>query len=201
MELLEREPFFAELTGILDAVSGGGGRAVLMFGEAGIGKAVLVDHLVSANRDVTRVLWGGCEALLTPRPRARADRHQRDHGQRAAPRSPSGRRSSPAGAPGAVRRGHPGPASGRRVRAGGGPDTCATVGRAGDTGTGRGRARPPDRCHGDRHGLPGGDRQRARLRADPWSRSRSGPRSEQCRQRQEAGSLPPPRVTHRALTA
>ncbi len=68
MELLEREPFIAELAGILKQVAGGSGRAALVFGEAGIGKTVLVDHFVSANRGTARVLWGGCEALFTPRP-------------------------------------------------------------------------------------------------------------------------------------
>jgi KaiC/GvpD/RAD55 family RecA-like ATPase len=48
MELLEREPHLNELDRALDLVTGGSGRTVLVFGEAGIGKTVLVDHFVSA---------------------------------------------------------------------------------------------------------------------------------------------------------
>jgi DNA-binding CsgD family transcriptional regulator len=68
MELLERGSQLAELDRTFAAAAGGDGRTALVFGEAGIGKTALVEHFVSARRDAARVLWGGCEALFTPRP-------------------------------------------------------------------------------------------------------------------------------------
>ena len=68
MELLEREQFFSELDAILDDVAAGNGRFVLVSGEAGIGKSSLVERFVEAHEKQARVLWGVCDALLTPRP-------------------------------------------------------------------------------------------------------------------------------------
>jgi DNA-binding CsgD family transcriptional regulator/tetratricopeptide (TPR) repeat protein len=68
MELLEREQFFNELEGLLAAVAGGNGRLVLLGGEAGIGKTSLVERFAEAHKTSARVLWGACDALLTPRP-------------------------------------------------------------------------------------------------------------------------------------
>ncbi|MDR7481811.1 MAG: LuxR C-terminal-related transcriptional regulator [Armatimonadota bacterium] len=68
MELLERGAQLADLGRAFSVTAGGEGRVALVFGEAGIGKSVLVEHFVSAHRDAVRALWGGCEALFTPRP-------------------------------------------------------------------------------------------------------------------------------------
>src|SRR5262249_2708012 len=45
------------------------GRVVLIGGEAGIGKTALVQEF-AARRGDARLLWGGCDALFTPRPLA-----------------------------------------------------------------------------------------------------------------------------------
>lgn len=68
MELLERERFLVELDTALKQVAAGHGRAVLVTGEAGIGKTALVEHFASRHRQAARVLWGVCDALFTPRP-------------------------------------------------------------------------------------------------------------------------------------
>jgi len=68
MELLEREQFLAELEAILDGVTAGKGRFVLVSGEAGIGKSWLVERFVESHKSQARVLWGACDALFTPRP-------------------------------------------------------------------------------------------------------------------------------------
>jgi ATP/maltotriose-dependent transcriptional regulator MalT len=68
MELLERDPQVADLGRAFAAAAGGDGRTALVFGEAGIGKTVLVERFVAAHLGAARVLWGGCEALFTPRP-------------------------------------------------------------------------------------------------------------------------------------
>lgn len=68
MELLERERFFHELEDLLGAVAAGTGRLVLVGGEAGIGKTSLVERFAETHNSKARVLWGACDALLTPRP-------------------------------------------------------------------------------------------------------------------------------------
>ena len=68
MELLEREHFFNELEHLLGAVAAGNGRLALVGGEAGIGKTSLVERFAEAHKAQARVLWGSCDALLTPRP-------------------------------------------------------------------------------------------------------------------------------------
>ena len=67
MDLLEREQFFVELEAILNQVATGSGRFVLVSGEAGIGKTSLVEQFAEAHKTQTRVLWGACDALFTPR--------------------------------------------------------------------------------------------------------------------------------------
>ncbi|GAB3359284.1 ATP-binding protein [Lysobacter tyrosinilyticus] len=67
MELIERGPALQALQGALDVAGQGAGRTALVSGEAGIGKTSLVTQLVSQRQDA-RVLWGGCEALFSPRP-------------------------------------------------------------------------------------------------------------------------------------
>ncbi|HEY6121534.1 MAG TPA: AAA family ATPase, partial [Pyrinomonadaceae bacterium] len=68
MELLEREQFLGELGSILSEVAAGRGRFVLVSGEAGIGKTTLIEQFTEACPSQTRVLWGACDALFTPRP-------------------------------------------------------------------------------------------------------------------------------------
>ncbi len=66
--LLERESLLDALTQALGQATAGHGRTVLVTGEAGIGKTSLVEHFVAQQPTATRVLWGACEALFTPRP-------------------------------------------------------------------------------------------------------------------------------------
>jgi DNA-binding CsgD family transcriptional regulator len=67
-ELLERSGELSLLGATLDAVAASGrGRLLLVRGEAGTGKTALVRQFC-AGRPSTRVLWGGCDALFTPRP-------------------------------------------------------------------------------------------------------------------------------------
>jgi DNA-binding CsgD family transcriptional regulator len=66
--LLERESELAELDELLGAAVAGDGRLVLVYGEAGIGKTALLRHFCDDARSRARVLWGTCDALLTPRP-------------------------------------------------------------------------------------------------------------------------------------
>jgi DNA-binding CsgD family transcriptional regulator/tetratricopeptide (TPR) repeat protein len=68
MELLERDHFVNELEGLLGVVAEGNGRLALVGGEAGIGKTSLVERFAEAHKASARVLWGACDALLTPRP-------------------------------------------------------------------------------------------------------------------------------------
>src|SRR5438477_6468118 len=68
-ELLERE---GELAMLADALAGvdadSGGALALVHGEAGVGKTALVQCFCREHEPTTRVLWGACESLFTPRP-------------------------------------------------------------------------------------------------------------------------------------
>ena len=55
------------LNAAADAAAGHGG-AVLLEGEAGIGKTTLLREFSRRADKRCRVLWGWCEALFTPRP-------------------------------------------------------------------------------------------------------------------------------------
>jgi DNA-binding CsgD family transcriptional regulator len=68
MELLERDPALGELDTALKESIAGQGRIMLVSGEAGIGKTSLIDRFTAVHRASTRVLWGACDALFTPRP-------------------------------------------------------------------------------------------------------------------------------------
>lgn len=67
--LIEREVELETLRRLLASVTAtGAGRLVLVAGEAGIGKTALVRRFCDLQGKSTRVLWGTCEPLLTPRP-------------------------------------------------------------------------------------------------------------------------------------
>lgn len=68
MDLLEREPYLAELNAALTEARRGAGQIALISGEAGIGKTSLVNHFVRRYASGTRLFWGTCDALFTPRP-------------------------------------------------------------------------------------------------------------------------------------
>src|SRR5579863_8500029 len=67
MELLERASFLDTLGEYAAAARQGDGRLVLVSGESGIGKTVLLEEFQRCTTG-TRWLWGACDALLTPRP-------------------------------------------------------------------------------------------------------------------------------------
>ena len=69
MELLERARCLADLADWCAAASDRGGCVALVGGEAGIGKTALLHEFCGRQRAM-RVLWGGCDDLLTPRPLA-----------------------------------------------------------------------------------------------------------------------------------
>ena len=69
MSLLERQSFLEQLQNALGLAAAGCGRAVLISGEAGIGKTALVDVFTAGvEAEGARVLQGACDALTTPRP-------------------------------------------------------------------------------------------------------------------------------------
>jgi DNA-binding CsgD family transcriptional regulator/tetratricopeptide (TPR) repeat protein len=67
VQLLERESFLQTLAEYSGEARRGDGRLVLVSGEAGMGKTVLLEEF-ARRADGTRWLWGGCDGLLTPRP-------------------------------------------------------------------------------------------------------------------------------------
>ena len=69
MRLLERDPVLASLRQYAREAGQGEGRLVLIAGEAGAGKSVLVEQ---SQRELpgARWSWGACDGLSTPRPLA-----------------------------------------------------------------------------------------------------------------------------------
>jgi DNA-binding CsgD family transcriptional regulator/tetratricopeptide (TPR) repeat protein len=67
MELLERASFLQALAEYADEARQGNGRLVLVSGESGMGKTVLLEAFQQRMKGA-RWLWGSCDALLTPRP-------------------------------------------------------------------------------------------------------------------------------------
>jgi DNA-binding CsgD family transcriptional regulator/tetratricopeptide (TPR) repeat protein len=66
--LLERSGPRAELDAAVEALDHGRGRLVLVHGEAGIGKTSLVGEFLAGLAPGRRLLSGGCDDLLAPRP-------------------------------------------------------------------------------------------------------------------------------------
>src|ERR1035437_3380161 len=69
MMLLERDPVLASLRQYAHEAGQGEGRLVLIAGEAGVGKSVLVERFQRELPDA-RWSWGACDGLSTPRPLA-----------------------------------------------------------------------------------------------------------------------------------
>jgi DNA-binding CsgD family transcriptional regulator/tetratricopeptide (TPR) repeat protein len=69
IELLERSGELAALAGLFASVCASKqGQTVLLAGEAGIGKTALLRGFCEQVGSSSRVLWGACEPLFTPRP-------------------------------------------------------------------------------------------------------------------------------------
>ena len=69
MGLLERAEALAMLNDAARRAAGGDGSLVLVSGEAGIGKSALLARAFPGDEPHdTRVLWGACDPLFTPRP-------------------------------------------------------------------------------------------------------------------------------------
>ena len=66
--LLERDTPLQTLSSLARAAAAGRGSIALVEGEAGIGKTALLRQFAQRLEPGCRVLWGGCEALFTPRP-------------------------------------------------------------------------------------------------------------------------------------
>jgi predicted ATPase len=65
MRLIERESQIAALHQYADEASRGQGRLVLISGEAGVGKSVLLEEFAEELGEA-RWLWAGCDGLFTP---------------------------------------------------------------------------------------------------------------------------------------
>ena len=65
--LVERDAELAALVGSVDAAAAGEGSAMLVLGEAGIGKTTLIREFLRSVEGNVRVLMGTCDDLLTPR--------------------------------------------------------------------------------------------------------------------------------------
>lgn len=67
--LLEREPQLAAFAELLSEVrAGSAGRLVLVGGEAGAGKTAMLERFCHDVGGSSRVMWGACAPLQTPRP-------------------------------------------------------------------------------------------------------------------------------------
>jgi DNA-binding CsgD family transcriptional regulator/tetratricopeptide (TPR) repeat protein len=68
-ELLERAASLAILSDSLaTALEAKRGQLVVVGGEAGVGKTALLREFCGGRHGATRILWGACDALYTPRP-------------------------------------------------------------------------------------------------------------------------------------
>ena len=69
MRLLERTSFLETLSHYATDARQGNGRLVLLSGESGMGKTVLIEAFQQRTANV-RWLWGACDGIRTPRPPA-----------------------------------------------------------------------------------------------------------------------------------
>ncbi len=67
MELLERDHILDEIRELLRQAAAGHGRLLLLGGEAGVGKTVLLRQIRDYESRPSRVLLGNCDPLSTPR--------------------------------------------------------------------------------------------------------------------------------------
>ena len=67
MALLERDVPLTALAGYAAEAGRGEGRIVLVAGEAGVGKSVLLEQFAAGLAEA-RWYWGACDGLFTPRP-------------------------------------------------------------------------------------------------------------------------------------
>jgi ATP/maltotriose-dependent transcriptional regulator MalT len=65
---LERATELDVLDAAFEGASGSGGRLVLVAGEAGVGKTVLLRRFCERRAKAARILWGDCDALFTLSP-------------------------------------------------------------------------------------------------------------------------------------
>ena len=75
MELLERAAFLQTLAECAGEARGGSGRLVLVSGESGMGKTVLLEAFQRRTREA-RWLWGACDGLRDPPASRPAVRHR-----------------------------------------------------------------------------------------------------------------------------
>jgi DNA-binding CsgD family transcriptional regulator len=68
MDLLEREAHLEMLGAALAETRASHGRVILVSGESGIGKTTLVTRFTASLQPSSRVLWGACDSVFTPRP-------------------------------------------------------------------------------------------------------------------------------------
>lgn len=68
MTLTGRERELDQLAAMTAGARAGRGGAVMVCGESGAGKTTFVEAFVRGLADDTRVLWGACDPLSTPRP-------------------------------------------------------------------------------------------------------------------------------------
>lgn len=66
--LVEREVLLDELIDIATEAGRGRGKVILLSAEAGGGKTTLLNALRQASNQTHHWVWGGCDALITPRP-------------------------------------------------------------------------------------------------------------------------------------
>src|SRR5262245_30025441 len=66
--LLERAADLDALEAVFEAATGSGGRMMLVAGEAGVGKTVLLRRFCARHAETARVLWGECDGLFTLSP-------------------------------------------------------------------------------------------------------------------------------------
>ena len=68
MQLLERDDVLQRLEEAFASAREGNGHAVLLRGEAGIGKTSAARAVTDAHSEDAHILWGACDDLLTARP-------------------------------------------------------------------------------------------------------------------------------------